>query len=67
MRLDGISSRRDRESLLARFAEERRAQREHWRTFRSRTFLAGYWPLYLAYRSLRFASGDISAPLRALS
>jgi glycosyltransferase involved in cell wall biosynthesis len=59
----GVSSRRDWQSLLVRFAEERRVHLSHCSGPAMRAIYAVYWPAYLAYRRVRsFLSPGPSAP-----
>lgn len=52
MRDTGISSRRDRATLAARFAEERAVHRAHSAGLGHRLLYAAYWPAYRLYRRL---------------
>jgi len=55
MRDVGISSKKDWESLLLRFGEERRAQAKSNKN--KPVIYSIYWPIYITYRWFRYAMG----------
>lgn len=55
----GISSQRDWPSLSKRFAEERRIHRAHCAGSALRMIYVVYWPLYLAYRWVKYRLENI--------
>jgi len=55
MRDTGISSRQDWPSLKQRFLEEKRVHKENNKSLIMAIVYAAYWPLYLAYRKVKYA------------
>ena len=60
MRLTGISSRTDWQSLLERFGEERAIQHKNRSSSWMRFVYAVWWALYLPYRRIRYAIAERS-------
>jgi len=50
----GISARTDWNSLQERFSEERRIHFQHCNTLAMKMFYLIYWPLYIAYRKVKY-------------